>query len=231
MIKLTYDKKEDIPAGLESHYTEKNGKFSLQIDGVKTQADVDNVKEALRKERADHDEAKAALKEANAKLAGATDELEVLKSNGGKDDREPTNEELIRLRQLEREVATLTTERDELSTKHSELTNKVTTARLRDQLRKDAAKHVRPDAIDDVVDMVLPNFGISDDKVLTKAELGDKGGLSGEEFFADHVKSRQFLAIPSNSGGAKGGTGQGTPSDSDTPVSKTEFYDGLLSGS
>ena len=51
MLKLIYDKKEDIPEGLESHYTEKDGKFYLQVEGAKTQEDVDRVSNALNAER------------------------------------------------------------------------------------------------------------------------------------------------------------------------------------
>jgi len=51
MLKVVYENKADIPAGLEPYYAEKDGKFVLQADGMKTESDVEAVSAALDKER------------------------------------------------------------------------------------------------------------------------------------------------------------------------------------
>ena len=61
-LKAIYDKKEDIPEGFESAYVERNGKFELQVEGMKTSADVERIQTALDKERDDHKTAKRRLK-------------------------------------------------------------------------------------------------------------------------------------------------------------------------
>lgn len=52
-LKATYETKEEIPSGLEQYYKEQaDGSFKISLEGgVKTQADVDRVKEALKKQR------------------------------------------------------------------------------------------------------------------------------------------------------------------------------------
>ena len=54
-LELSYDSADDIPAGMESLYTEKDGKQVLTgVKGMKTQADIDRLQTALTKERNDH---------------------------------------------------------------------------------------------------------------------------------------------------------------------------------
>lgn len=55
-LKATYDSKSEIPEGLSEHYTEKDDKFVLQVDGMKSQGDFDGVKKALTKERDKNEE-------------------------------------------------------------------------------------------------------------------------------------------------------------------------------
>ena len=61
-IELSYDSADQIPEGFKGLYDEVDGKFTLAgVNGIKTQKDVNNVQEALRKERNDHGEAKTLL--------------------------------------------------------------------------------------------------------------------------------------------------------------------------
>src|SRR5678815_551563 len=54
-IKIEYSAKDEIPAGYDELYTEKEGKFFLTgVEGLKTQKDIDTLQESLRKERNDH---------------------------------------------------------------------------------------------------------------------------------------------------------------------------------
>jgi hypothetical protein len=63
-LKLVYDTEDDIPEDVRSLelYTKKDNKYVLTgVEGVKTQADIDKLNEALRKERADHTATKGKL--------------------------------------------------------------------------------------------------------------------------------------------------------------------------
>ena len=54
-LKAIYEKQEEIPEGFGELYAERNGKFEFNaVEGVKTQADIDRVNDALKKERGDH---------------------------------------------------------------------------------------------------------------------------------------------------------------------------------
>ena len=75
-IKAILDKIDEAPELLRDHYVEANGKWLLQVDGVKTQADVDKVLAAKTKEVSEHATTKVALKTATDKLATLGDDVE-----------------------------------------------------------------------------------------------------------------------------------------------------------
>ncbi len=59
------DEVEEVYRGL---YVQKGDKWEIQIDGVKTQGDMDRVNAALAKERVDHAAARTSLKDATDRL-------------------------------------------------------------------------------------------------------------------------------------------------------------------
>lgn len=54
MLKYIVAALAGIPAELHQYYVESNGQFVLQVEGVKSQSDIDKLSTALAKERADH---------------------------------------------------------------------------------------------------------------------------------------------------------------------------------
>jgi hypothetical protein len=230
MLKVIIEKETDIPEGLKDHYKERDGKWELQAEGMKTQTDIDKLKEAAKKEREDHDETKKSLKAKTTELGTVTDELEVLKKSGGeKDDREPTHAELLELAKLRRENKTLTDEHEELKTKHETLNTSVTTNTVKDQLRKAFKGKIREEAVEDQIENALRNFVLSEGKALTNHDLGDKGGLTADEFADNLLKAQSYLAPPSNSGGARGGSTR-VPSESGKGESAKDHYENILGG-
>ncbi len=85
MLKLNYDSKADIPKGAESFYTEKDGKFTLQVEGAKSQADVENLQNALDKERKLKREAEAQNKKYEEKFGNLPDDFSLEEYNNLKD--------------------------------------------------------------------------------------------------------------------------------------------------
>ena len=54
MLKAIYNSAEEIPAEHAELYTERNGAYELQVEGMKTQGDIDRLQTALANERAAH---------------------------------------------------------------------------------------------------------------------------------------------------------------------------------
>jgi hypothetical protein len=229
MMKLSYDKKEDIPEALADHYKEVDGKWVAQVEGMKTQADIDKLQEALRKEREDHDASKTALKEAKSSLGTSQDELEALKKSGGKSEKdEPTHQDLVELSRLRRENEALTAENTEVKGNYDKLSTEVTSGKIKDNLRAAFGPKMRKEAVEMQVDHALRDFVLSDGKVLTKPELGDKSGLTADAYADNLLSTQSYLAPPSNSGGAGGGSPK-TQSDSGKGESAEDHYKGLMS--
>ncbi|WP_413205364.1 hypothetical protein [Rhodospirillum sp. A1_3_36] len=65
-LRVRYATAEDIPEALRDHYAQtESGAFVLQAEGLRTEDDVEAVKEALRKERDARKEAEKASKDRN----------------------------------------------------------------------------------------------------------------------------------------------------------------------
>jgi hypothetical protein len=230
MLKTIYDTKEEIPEGYEALYTEKNGKWELTgVQGVKTQADVDRVSEALRKEKL---EAKAA-KEKLATFDGIVPEehhalvttleetkaqLEAVKKDGSLD--ETKLEPLIQARvkqqiaPVEREKASL---QKQLEAKNTALAAKeaeaatlhqtIVTGQVERTIR-DAAVHAKvlPHAINDVVMRGSRLVELRDDgSVITKDGVGVTPGLTPGEWLKDEMERSPHWWPVSVGGGAQGG--------------------------
>lgn len=70
VLKAIIAKLDEVEEAYRGLYVQKGDKFEIQIEGMKTQGDIDRVNIALTKERGDHSTARNALKEATDKLAG-----------------------------------------------------------------------------------------------------------------------------------------------------------------
>lgn len=57
-LKAFYENKEDIPSGLEDYYVLRAGKYMLEVDGLKTDADLQRVQTALDSEKQAHKQTK-----------------------------------------------------------------------------------------------------------------------------------------------------------------------------
>lgn len=223
MLELIYEKKDDIPEAFRDLYTEKDGKWHLTgVNGMKTQADVDTVKEALRKEREDHGETKKKLKpwgdlDPDETLATLDRVKELEAAAGDKLDEEKLNEMVeARLAQktgpLEREInklkeenATLTGERDQLQgdMKRRDMNEAVRSAAVEAKVHQSAIPDI------EIVAANMLEFD-EDGKLITKDGLnGMTPGIDVKGFFQEMQKSRPHWWPESVGGGARGGGGPG----------------------
>lgn len=228
-LKTIYDTEEEIPEGYADLYTERNGKWELTgIEGVKTQADVERVQEALRKEKVEHKATKAALipfegldpeeiLTTQTKLEEATAQLEAINKDGRVDE---TKLEPIIAARIKQAVAPL--ERDKINLERQldgqrklvtekdgevvSLRTSITTGDIERQIRDAAAEaKVQPTAIYDAVRYGREVFEKTDDgRVITKDAPGTTPGLNPKEWFKDQMEKSPHWWPASVGGGSQG---------------------------
>lgn len=231
-LKTIYDKEEEIPEGYTDLYIERNGKFEISgIEGVKTQADIDRVSEALRKEKTDHkaskellakwgdlnpDEVPAALEELNevkAQLATVTKDGKI--DEGAMQER--IDAAVTRaVGPLQRDKTSLEKQLDvqkkataDKDTEIGNLQGSIKKGKLEGVLRDTAiAAKIIPHAIDDAVMVGLTMFEqLEDGRIVTKDGCGVTPGLEPKEWAKDMQERRPHWWPPSQGGGSRGGGG------------------------
>lgn len=230
MLKTVYATAEEIPAGYEALYTERNGQWELTgVVGVKTQADIDRLTLALTKERNDHKIAKAALlpfegldPEVVASQASELEEvkaqLDAIKADGTIDEAklEPIIAARVaqRVAPVEREKVSLSRQLDAaktaLTAKDGEvlgLKSTIVTGNVERAIRDAAiAAKVLPTAVVDAVMHGKSVFEVTEDnRIITKDNVGVTPGLTPVEWLKDQVEKAPHWWPPSVGGGSQGG--------------------------
>ena len=219
MLKAIYDKKEDIPAEFLSLYSERGGKWELTgVEGVKTQADIDRLTEANRKEKNDHAETKAKLRsfdgldpEAVRTSLAEVDELRIRASKGDTSEEQLTKLVEARLAQklgpVQRELDSTKKALEAKDAENGTLKGTITKGTIERALR-DAATTLKcvPAAIDDICMHAERVFEVaSDGAVLIKDNAGYVPGLKPHEWLGEMASKRAHW-WPANEGGGAGGS-------------------------
>lgn len=247
MLKTIYDTKEEIPEGYEALYAEKNGKWELTgVVGVKTQADVDRVQEALRKEKEDHKKARESLKtfegiDPEVVHAQATEledtkaQLEAVKKDGTFDETklEPIIEARVKQRvapverdklSIQKQLEAKTTALAVSETEKATLQQTIVSGQVERTIRDAAvAAKVLPSAIGDAVMRGTRQFELTEDgRVISKDGFGITPGLTPAEWFKDEIEKSPHWWPPSVGGGSQGNNGgpKGTYAGDNNPWSK-----------
>lgn len=221
-IKAIYDTLDDVPEQFRELYSEKDGKFHLTgVEGIKTDADVSALRNALTKEKDDHKATKAKFKKFEHldmdKIQSDLDELEELriKADGKVDDKKL--EELAEAR-ANKKLAPVQRELDkskervaELEKSNGELLGTITRGKVEGAIRKAAeAKKVLGTAIDDVVVIGQNLFEVTDDgKIVTRDNVGVTPGIEADVWLTDMQEKRPHWWPASQGGGANGGGNAG----------------------
>lgn len=229
-IELQYDNKDALPEAFRSDAvfnelftTGADGKIVLSgVTGLKTQKDVDSVKEALRKEREDHGKTKESLKpwgtlNAEETLAQLDRIKELEAAAGGKLDEAKLNELVEgRLSQktgpLQRQIDTLSGEKTKAEQERDALKGE-----LESRDRNDAVRAVATES--KVLATAIPDMEMAasvmlekdaDGNLITKSGVnGLTPGLSVKEWAKEMQKLRPHWWPESEGGGARGGGGGG----------------------
>lgn len=234
-LKFQVAKLEEVDAKYRDLYAAAGDQFQLQVEGVKTQGDVDAVQTALTKERADHKITKTALTTIKDKyaplgdkdpneIASALDKIPALESAAaGKGFDQTKVDALVQAgvdRVLTQKTAPLTRENEALKTQIAEQGKQVetlTTAqrnRTIDDANRAAATalKVSESAMPDVIELLRGKFTVAEDgKVITEA------GLSPEAVITDAKKTKPHWWAAAQGAGAQGGKGGTGVADADNP--------------
>ena len=222
-LEAVLQEKTAIPAGLEAHYVEIDGKFVLDVPGMKTQGDFDRYAEALKKRFAD---STADLEKKNGGsmnrddiLAAVGEAMKKFKPGakpGGEAGGGQVSEDVAqRLHDLERNVASLTETNQTLEKERDTALGNSRDTTIRNSLTEAAAAAgVDPKGVPNLVTLTQQNFEIAQDgTVVTKLEAG-KGvspNVKPADYFASIAREDSFRMFwPASKGaGADAGGGPG----------------------
>lgn len=204
MLKARYAKKEDIPQGFESLYTEKDGEFILTgIEGVKTESDIAAIKKALDSERDAHKQTRTQMKkleDIEKKLAEMTStKKDKEPAIDPKDDKSTDPNFLALKKSLEKQQEII--EQMQQRNKELELENKQKS--ILDQLKKTASGKIRNEAMGDL-ELYASMFDMTDD-----GDVVTKDGTKLSEWFETTLKNKPHWLPENQPGGATGGAGPG----------------------
>lgn len=234
-------KLDDVEEALRGFYVEKDGKFVLQVNGVKTQADVDTLTRSLQAERSDHVKTKAKVTtltetvQAWVDAAGENGTPETIKSTmekvstleaaGGpeitKNFQAMVTAEVNKIvdGRVKSETTKLQRQLDASNTKVTELTGNVTEYKAKDDRRTviDAVRgaadnaKVRVEALPDILAIAGGELKLVDGKVITE------DGRDPSQWFEDRKKASPYFWPAAKGAGAAGSDGLGSVDSKDNP--------------
>ena len=227
MIKSQYSDSEEIPEAHRELFTERNGAFEIEVDGMKTAGDVERLQTALANERTSHKDTKSRYgwvgeltNEDVQKLRDAQEDLThqlELKPEGLTDEQVEERAERLaarKTRTLERSIEELSAERDA----HSAAIRLHEAAQAQRLIRDSVdgaltgpnSLSVVESAREDIVPFAERIMTVVDGKVVSRDGVGVEPGLSFGEVLSDMkatgLRSHWF---PGNTGAGANGSQDG----------------------
>ncbi len=212
-LAATLDKLDGIDDAIKGFYTEKDGKFTLQVDGMETEAAVNGLRTALLKERENNNAFKklGTPDEITAKIKG----LETERDEAGKKGNSKSDEEHAAI------IASMKSEHEADKTKWGEKFGTMQTKTALGDLKSELAKQgVFPDSLDYMATMGQARIKFHEDgrpKIMAEDGTspmigkGADGGATMADFAETLAKSQPRLVNSE----FKGGSGKPTDSKDD----------------
>ena len=230
-LEAVLQEKSLIPAGLEAHYVERDGKFVLDVPGIKTQADFDNYAEALKKRfadgAADLEKRQGGSMSRDDILAAVGEAMKKFTPGGGKPNGQGANDDQAggevaqRLHDLERNVASLTETNLTLEKERDTALGNSRDTTIRNALTQAAATAGASAAgVPNLVSLTESDFEVAQDgSVVTKLDAGQgvSPNVKPADYFATKSRDQAFRMFwPASKGaGAGGGDGPGAGTGGD----------------
>lgn len=220
-LKAIHETQDEIPDIYRDLYTERGGKWELTgIAGVKTQNDVDRVKEALEKEKKDHKAAKDSARvwlDSGYKIEEVRDrmdkwdEIQLKLENAGKlndDQIDKIVEGRIksRLGPVERDKASLAEQLSAAVQRVAAYEEKERITTIHSEARKARVKTGAYESAEEDINAAAERMlEITDDgRVVTKDGVGVTPGVEADVWLQEMQTKRAHWWPPSEGGGAKG---------------------------
>jgi hypothetical protein len=225
LLKTVVKSLDDIDEKYRDLYTERNGQYELtEIEGVKTQSDIDRLQNALARERSEHKATKSALSAfGDLKPDEVFTQLDKLKEHETLSENAeiaPPSDKVQKLveSRLQAKIAPIEREREQLRARIAEQEKLIAEFRQKDIQRqinesvRSAANTAKllPAAIDDALLLAERVFEVDDSgKVITKENCGFMPGIDAQTWLSDIQSKRPHWWAPSVGGGAVGHNGGG----------------------
>ena len=225
MLKMKYDNVDDIPSEYAGLYTDNDdGTHSLTgIEGLKTESDMNALREIVKKERNMRIDVKKQLDAIGRtpdeieEMQSRIDELEALKGDA------PDADKVQKLvdaekRRMQTQYDKLHQEKADLESKYQSAEKSLASKELSDIVRKESEKlKLLPAVYDDVLLWAERGLKRQDDGTFTTDDY-----QTPAEFISKLVETKAHWLPPSQGGGSGGGTGGGgaIPTGADNPYSR-----------
>jgi hypothetical protein len=215
------DTLEDVPEAVRGYYVERDGKFALQVQGMKTQADVDAVLTLLNKEKGLHKTLQDRVKllgdrriEDIPAMLDRIPELEAHQTTGTDEERVNRLVEArinARLGPVQRDLDAARNQLTERDQQIEQFQAADRTRTVHDKVRDAATKaKLLPEAVDDAILLADRVFEVTEDgRVVTKDNVGVTPGIEPAAWLTDIQAKRPHWWGPSTGGGAGGQRGGG----------------------
>lgn len=216
-LKAILDTIDDLPEDIKKEYVEKNGKFELQVEGMKTQADVDRLQGALTKERNDHKTVRERLgllgdRKIEDVLATLDRIPELEAAAAGKLDETKLNELVegrikTKLAPVEREKGQLAQRVQELSGMLEQYQTKEKVRTIHDAVRDAVGKAqgFQSSAVEDALLYAERMLEVGEDgRVTTRDGVGVTPGVDAAVWLTEMQSKKAHWWGPSQGGGAGG---------------------------
>lgn len=216
-LKAILDTIDDLPEDIKKEYVEKNGKFELQVEGMKTQADIERLQGALTKERNDHKVVRERLgllgdRKIEDVLATLDRVPELEAAAAGKLDENKLNELVegrikTRVAPVEREKGQLAQKVQELSGIVEQYQSKEKVRSIHDAVREAVAKAqgFQSSAVEDALLYAERMLEVGEDgRVITRDGVGVTPGIDASVWLTEMQSKKAHWWGPSQGGGAGG---------------------------
>lgn len=200
-LKATVDSLDNVEESLRAHYTEKDGVFVLQVEGVREHPEVTNLANAYQAEKAKRQEQGEELKALKAKVAELPEDFSLEAWERAKKGKS-NSDELLRLRQ------SLEAERDEWRTKAEEADRRIYELTVERDLDSylSSAGVTEPVYLEAARLMLKPEIKVVDGKPMVETDMGP---LALSDYVPRWVSGKgQAFVSPPKGAGARGSSGE-----------------------
>lgn len=220
-LAATLDSIDDLPDEIKAEYAQgADGKFVLQVTGMRSEADFQRLQTAHNKEKSEHSALKTRISTVFGdrkfeEIQADLDRIPELETAAeGKLDDDKINALVegrikSRLTPVERERDNLKNDLAEREKTIGEYQSKETRRTIRDKAREAATEaKLLPEAVDDFLLLADNVFEVTDDgKVVVKDQVGHTPGLDPKALLTDLMPKRPHWWPASSGGGAGGNRG------------------------